>query len=106
MLDRQGINLVNHNRDKDCDNCNMNDGHVGEIYNISRRQDAMCVFLFGKTLNGGGPMNVEPTEQSWCGQIKAQVDKIPGLEKRIIYGTGFIVGMGFVLNWLMKFIKW
>lgn len=96
MLDRRDIRL-NHS---------SNQNGMDEIYKVSRRQDAMCTFLFGKTLNGEGAMNLEPTRDSWCGQIKAQVDKIPGLEKRMLYGTGFIVGAGFVINQLSKYIKW
>ena len=71
---------------------------------LARRQDLMCLFFFGSTMNGRGemPIKIDPTPESWCGQVKNQVDKIPGLQSRFIYGTGVICGVVTVLHFLWK----
>ena len=46
---------------------------------LHRRQDAMCMFFYGSTLNGGN-ITIEPTPDSWCGRMQ----KIPQAVNRIM----------------------
>lgn len=69
---------------------------------MARRQDAMCLKLFGKTLNGDSIIEIEPTPDSWCGRISKEVEDtkklVKGLSNRMIWATGAIMGAGFILN--------
>ena len=67
-----------------------------ELYALGRRQDAFCVFFIGKTLNGEGPMEIEPTLNSWCGRMaadQAEIKKLTvGLRDRLNWGIASVVG--------------
>ena len=67
-----------------------------ELSALSRRQDAFCVFFFGKTLNGEGPMDISPSPESWCGRMMADQKEIKrvavGLRDRLNWGIASVVG--------------
>ena len=69
---------------------------------LSRRQDALCLFLIGRTLNGESAMMIDPTHDSWCGRIAEEVKQISniavGLKERFAWGAAAIVGAGAVIN--------
>ena len=63
---------------------------------------ARDIWMFGHTLNGEDSVKIEPTEQSWCGQVNLQLKIIPKLVKAMYLGLGgFIVG-SLILKLLLK----
>lgn len=80
-----------------------------QLYALGRRQDLMCQFLFGTTINGEGVVRIDPTTDSWCGRISSNQQtvlkrldemnrKFDGLEKRFLLGTGWVIGAGVMIN--------
>lgn len=78
--------------------------HLSEetIYAMARRQDALCLFLLGRTIDGESIISVEPTSDSWCGRIATEVKQINdiavSLKERFAWGAAAIVGAGAVIN--------
>jgi len=80
-----------------------------QLYAMGRRQDMMCQFLFGSTIDGEGIVRIDPTVDSWCGRIAGNQKKVlekldetgrkfDGLERRFLLGTGWIIGVGVMIN--------
>ncbi|MGA2610746.1 MAG: hypothetical protein ABSH01_25145 [Terriglobia bacterium] len=73
-----------------------------ELHAINRRQDVLCMFLLGRTLDGDSAMIIQPTPDSWCGRIAIEVKQINdiacGLKERFAWGAAAIVGAGAVIN--------
>ena len=68
---------------------------IDTVYAIGRRQDVLCMWLAGQTLNGESAIKIDPTPDSWCGRITAELYDIKkvalALEKRLIWGAAFVV---------------
>src|SRR5271166_284336 len=69
-----------------------------EVDKIKRRVDFKSTWLFGHTLNGEGPMSINPTHDSWCGRVTIGIEKIGRLEAKMNWQTAVIVGAGAVIN--------
>ena len=72
-------------------------GLLDHIHSVDRRQDALCMFLIGQTLNGDSIISINPSQESWCGRVKKDLEEIKkvalGLEKRFIWGAAFVIGI-------------
>lgn len=76
------------------------------LYQMARRQDSLCLFLLGQTLNGDSVIRIEPTADSWCGRVEAEQKKMvrlaEDLNTRFMWGAAFVVAAGAVIKLVME----
>lgn len=97
-------------REKDCTTCGFDEE---TIYAMARRQDSLCQFLLGQTLNGDSVIRIDPTHDSWCGRVSEDIRQIKlceqqteklveGLIRRFWWGAGFVVAMGVITKLIFE----